>query len=72
VALDAASGKKLWNGQGCRDTSNSSYAMASYIYKGQLLGCRSLAISCRFASINGMNTNPHCRERLRIELRYTA
>jgi alcohol dehydrogenase (cytochrome c) len=37
VALDAATGKGIWNVQGCRDTSNSSYAMASYIYKGRLI-----------------------------------
>jgi alcohol dehydrogenase (cytochrome c) len=37
VALDAATGKGLWNVPGCRDTSNSFYSMAAYIYKDRIL-----------------------------------
>jgi quinohemoprotein ethanol dehydrogenase len=37
IALDAATGNSLWNVQGCRDTSNSFYSMAAYVYKDQLI-----------------------------------
>ena len=37
IALDAATGKSVWNVQGCRDTSNSFYSMAAYIYKNQVI-----------------------------------
>ena len=37
IAFDAATGKSLWNVQGCRDTSNSFYSMAAYVYKNQLI-----------------------------------
>jgi alcohol dehydrogenase (cytochrome c) len=37
IALDAATGKSSWNVQGCRDTSNSFYSMAAYVYKDKLL-----------------------------------
>jgi alcohol dehydrogenase (cytochrome c) len=37
IALDAVTGKSQWNVQGCRDTSNSFYSMAAYVYKNQLI-----------------------------------
>jgi alcohol dehydrogenase (cytochrome c) len=37
IALDAATGRSLWNVQGCRDTSNSFYSMAAYIYKDRII-----------------------------------
>ncbi len=37
IALDAATGRSRWNVQGCRDTSNSFYSMAAYVYKNQLI-----------------------------------
>jgi hypothetical protein len=37
IALDAATGRSLWNVLGCRDTSNSFYSMATYVYKDQIL-----------------------------------
>ena len=37
IALDAASGNTLWNVQGCRDTSNSWYSMAAYVYKDRII-----------------------------------
>ena len=37
IALDAATGRGRWNVQGCRDTSNSFYSMAAYVYKNQLI-----------------------------------
>ena len=37
IALDATTGKSVWNVQGCRDTSNSFYSMAAYVYKDQIL-----------------------------------
>ncbi|MDB6090809.1 MAG: Pyrrolo-quinoline quinone [Gammaproteobacteria bacterium] len=37
IALDAATGKSLWNVLGCRDTSNSFYSMAAYVYKNQII-----------------------------------
>ena len=37
IALDAATGKSLWNVQGCRDTTNSFYSMAAYVYKNQVI-----------------------------------
>ena len=36
-ALDATTGKKVWDVQGCVDTSNSWYSMAAYVYKDQLI-----------------------------------
>jgi len=37
IALDAVTGKSRWNVQGCRDTSNSFYSMAAYVYKDQII-----------------------------------
>ena len=37
IALDAATGGRLWNVQGCLDTSNSFYSMAAYVYKDQII-----------------------------------
>jgi alcohol dehydrogenase (cytochrome c) len=37
IALAADSGKQLWNVQGCRDTSNSFYSMATYVYKNAVI-----------------------------------
>jgi alcohol dehydrogenase (cytochrome c) len=37
IALDAATGRSQWNVQGCRDTSNSFYSMAAYVYKNELI-----------------------------------
>ena len=37
IALDAATAKSVWNVQGCRDTSNSFYSMAAYVYKDQII-----------------------------------
>jgi alcohol dehydrogenase (cytochrome c) len=37
IALAAATGKELWNVQGCRDTSNSFYSMAAYVYKNTII-----------------------------------
>jgi alcohol dehydrogenase (cytochrome c) len=37
IALAANTGKELWNVQGCRDTSNSFYSMAAYVYKNALI-----------------------------------
>jgi alcohol dehydrogenase (cytochrome c) len=37
IALAAATGKELWNVQGCRDTSNSFYSMAAYVYKNAII-----------------------------------
>jgi alcohol dehydrogenase (cytochrome c) len=37
IALDAGTGKSIWNAQGCLETSNSFYSMAAYIYKDQLI-----------------------------------
>lgn len=37
IALDAATGSSLWNVQGCRDTSNSFYSMAAYVYKDEVI-----------------------------------
>ncbi|MBV8402549.1 MAG: PQQ-binding-like beta-propeller repeat protein [Acetobacteraceae bacterium] len=37
VALDAATGKSMWNEQGCQDTSNSWYSMAAYVYKNRII-----------------------------------
>ncbi|MEJ0093720.1 MAG: PQQ-binding-like beta-propeller repeat protein [Methylocella sp.] len=37
LALDAETGKKVWSVQGCRDTSNSFYSMAAYVYKDRII-----------------------------------
>src|SRR5579859_2206797 len=37
IALDATTGVSRWNVQGCRDTINSFYSMAAYVYKNQLI-----------------------------------
>jgi alcohol dehydrogenase (cytochrome c) len=37
VALDASNGKTLWSVPGCRDTSNSFYSMASYVFKDKII-----------------------------------
>jgi alcohol dehydrogenase (cytochrome c) len=37
IALAAATGKELWNVQGCRDPSNSFYSMAAYVYKNAII-----------------------------------
>ena len=37
IALDAATGHTLWNVLGCRDTSNSFYSMAAYVYKDEII-----------------------------------
>src|ERR1700733_12322402 len=37
IALDAGTGKSPWNVAGCRDTSNSWYSMAAYVYKNQII-----------------------------------
>jgi alcohol dehydrogenase (cytochrome c) len=37
IALDATTGAARWNVQGCRDTTNSFYSMAAYVYKNQLI-----------------------------------
>jgi alcohol dehydrogenase (cytochrome c) len=37
IALDARTGKQRWNVQGCRDTSNSFYSMAAYVYKNAII-----------------------------------
>jgi alcohol dehydrogenase (cytochrome c) len=37
IALDAVTGKQRWNVQGCRDTSNSFYSMAAYVYKDAII-----------------------------------
>ncbi len=37
IALDVATGKPVWNVVGCRDTTNSWYSMASYVYRGAVI-----------------------------------
>ena len=37
IALAAKTGRQLWNVQGCRDTSNSFYSMAAYVYKNAII-----------------------------------
>ena len=37
IALDANTGKRVWNVVGCRDNTNSWYSMAAYPYKGSVL-----------------------------------
>jgi alcohol dehydrogenase (cytochrome c) len=37
IALDAATGKTLWNVLGCRDISNSFYSMAAYVYRNEVI-----------------------------------
>lgn len=37
IAFEAATGKSLWNVQGCRDTSNSFYSMAASVYKNEVI-----------------------------------
>ncbi|HEV2879049.1 MAG TPA: PQQ-binding-like beta-propeller repeat protein [Candidatus Eremiobacteraceae bacterium] len=37
IALDASSGKQVWNVQGCHDTSNSWYSMGTYVYKNNVI-----------------------------------
>ncbi|HEV2644143.1 MAG TPA: PQQ-binding-like beta-propeller repeat protein, partial [Candidatus Elarobacter sp.] len=37
IALDTATGRPVWNVVGCRDTTNSWYSMASYVYRGAVI-----------------------------------
>jgi alcohol dehydrogenase (cytochrome c) len=37
IALDAATGKRLWNVLGCRDITNSFYSMAAYVYHDEVI-----------------------------------
>ena len=37
LAIDAATGKQVFNVAACRDTSNTWYSMAAYVYKGKVI-----------------------------------
>jgi alcohol dehydrogenase (cytochrome c) len=37
IALNAETGKQVWNVAGCSDPGNSFYSMAAYVYKGAVI-----------------------------------